>query len=63
MIDPIAAWHAEHAYFNRLLGLLQDDAWLRYAHHANRCARLLAQDLRHQALVRPVRGSLEQQET
>ena len=23
MTDPLAAWHAEHAYFNRLLGLLQ----------------------------------------
>ena len=25
------------------VGLLQDDAWLRYANHANRCARLLAE--------------------
>jgi threonine aldolase len=25
------------------VGLLQDDAWLRYAGHANRCARLLAE--------------------
>ena len=25
------------------IGLLQDDAWLRYANHANRCARLLAE--------------------
>ncbi|MBS0335667.1 MAG: hemerythrin domain-containing protein [Proteobacteria bacterium] len=23
MTDPVAAWHAEHHYFNRLLGLLQ----------------------------------------
>ncbi|NMY42557.1 low specificity L-threonine aldolase [Pseudomonas sp. WS 5013] len=25
------------------VGLLQDDSWLRYANHANRCARLLAE--------------------
>lgn len=25
------------------VGLLQDDAWLRYSNHANRCARLLAE--------------------
>ena len=25
------------------VGVLQDDAWLRYADHANRCARLLAE--------------------
>ena len=25
MADPINAWHAEHGYFNRLLGLLQKE--------------------------------------
>lgn len=42
------------------VGLLQDDAWLRYAHHANRCARLLAElvaDVPGVSLMFPVQAN------
>ena len=42
------------------VGLLQDDAWLRYANHANRCARLLAElvaDVPGVSLMFPVQAN------
>lgn len=42
------------------VGLLQDDAWLRYANHANRCARLLAElvaDVPGASLMFPVEAT------
>ncbi len=42
------------------VGLLQDDAWLRYANHANRCARLLAElvaDVPGASLMFPVEAN------
>jgi threonine aldolase len=36
------------------LGLLKGDVWLRNAHHANNCARQLAQRLEHDAGVETV---------
>lgn len=42
------------------VGLLQDDAWLRYAHHANRCALLLAElvaDVPGVSLMFPVQAN------
>ena len=42
------------------VGLLQDDAWLRYAGHANRCARLLAElvaDVPGVSLMFPVQAN------
>ena len=42
------------------VGLLQDDSWLRYANHANRCARLLAElvaDVPGASLMFPVEAN------
>ena len=42
------------------VGILQDDAWLKYANHANRCAQLLAtlvEDVPGVSLMFPVEAN------